>query len=148
MKPEHIELICDVFGAKYIEGVFYNSAHYLADQSEFGELIAAIEVEKDAGISKLKEELELERMRHACCGVAALGYLDREKTLPEFISSSAEDVIRLYDKHLALSQENESLKQQLADLEYDLNASIDNDIKHQMLLAEAREEIERLKVAK
>lgn len=44
-------------------------------------------------VRQLEEELEIERMRLAACGVAALGWFDGCK--PEYESASLHDVLRL-----------------------------------------------------
>ena len=47
-------------------------------------------------ITTLRQQLEIERMRLAACGVAALGYFDGCKD--EYRSASLEDTLRLYEK--------------------------------------------------
>lgn len=47
-------------------------------------------------VERLGAELEIERMRLAACGTAALGYL--KGCSPEYDSASLQDVLRLYAK--------------------------------------------------
>lgn len=63
---------------------------------------------------RLQDELEVERLRLAACGVAALGYFEGCK--PEFRSGSLEDVLRLYKDCESLKRQVASLKRQNAEL--------------------------------
>lgn len=71
--------------------------------------------EKDKEIRNLLDELEIERMRLATCGVIALANTPESAArardiLPEYRSASCDDVERMVDEQMALRAEVERLR--------------------------------------
>ena len=65
---------------------------------------------KDAEIAKLKDELEIERMRLAACSVVAMSNTPESaarnrEMLPEYNSASCQDVMRIVDSEMALREQ-------------------------------------------
>ncbi len=75
---------------------------------------AAIAAYRDAEIERLTAELEVERLRLAVCGTAALGYF--EDCAPEYRSASLDDVFQLRANLQTAEDLRDSLYGDLAEL--------------------------------
>lgn len=99
------------------------------------EQVIAIAKERD----RLKEQLELEQIRHSACGVIALSDTPESAAkardmLPEYYSASAQDVARRVDECIQLRQqlqqaeaERDRLKEQLYDATACLHCDLHNE---------------------